>query len=393
VITETALIAAPSRADNRIFGRPLLERLILLCERAGISRFIVEAPADRRADIESSLGSFRNNPKITLVDRLDAQTAERERLDPAVACIALSGNLVLFRSQLEQVLADAAEKPGTVVRLTTSDSDHGGEIAAGPCAELLRRGGINSGQFRRPIGELPFALNGRPEDREEAEVRLARSLRNETAAKDAPMARWVDRKLSWRLSLRLARTAITPNQVTIANTIVGLACGWMFAMPGYGTRLAAAILFLISITIDGVDGELARLKMTETNFGGKLDVVTDNIVHVAVFIGIYVGCYRASGSNAYLWLTLLVLGGFGLCSYATFRAFSLRGEVAEKWLEAVDRWSGRDFAYLLVVLALIDRIEWFAWGTAFGTYVFAFGLMWLVARRAPENPGHQARPA
>ena len=370
-----------------------MERLIILCERAGISRFIVEAPADRRAEIESSLGSFRNNPKITLVNRLDAQTAEQERLDPEVACVALSGNLVLFRSQLEQVLADAADQPGAVVRLTTSDADHGGEIAAGPCAELLRRGGINSEQFRRPIGELPFALNGRPEDREEAEVRLARSLRIETAAKDAPMARWVDRKLSWRLSLRLARTAITPNQVTIANTIVGLACGWMFAVPGYWTRLAAAILFLISITIDGVDGELARLQMSETNFGGKLDVVTDNIVHVAVFIGIYVGCYRASGSIAYLWLTLLVLGGFAMCSYATFRAFSLRGEVAEKWLEALDRWSGRDFAYLLVVLALINRIEWFAWGTAFGTYVFAFGLMWLVARKVPENPGPEARRA
>lgn len=392
--TETALIAAPSRADNRIFGRPLLERLIISCERAGITRFIVEAPSARRAEIEASLGRFKNNPSITLVDRLDADAAEREQIDPTVACIALSGNLVFFKSQLEQVLAEAADKPGTVVRLTTSDSDHGGEIAAGPCAELLRRGGIvNAAQFRKPIGDLPFALNGRPEDREEAEVRLARSLRIETAAKDAPMARWVDRKLSWRLSLRLARTAITPNQVTIANTILGLACGWMFAIPGYWSRLAAAILFLVSITIDGVDGELARLKMSETNFGGKLDVVTDNIVHVAVFIGIYVGCYRASGSIAYLWLTILVLGGFGACSYATYRAFSLRGDVAEKWLEAVDRWSGRDFAYLLVVLALINRIEWFAWGTAFGTYVFAVGLIWLVARKAPENPGSAARPA
>ncbi|MGC1678742.1 MAG: CDP-alcohol phosphatidyltransferase family protein [Candidatus Binataceae bacterium] len=393
MITETALIAAPSRADNRIFGRPLLERLIISCERAGISRFIIEAPPARRAEIEASLGCYRNHPTVTLVDRLDAEAAKREQIDPTVACIALSGNLVFFKSQLEQVLSEAANQPGSIVRLTTSDSDHGGEIAAGPCAELLRRGGMSAEHFRRPRGDLPFALNGRPEDREEAEVRLARSLRIETAKKDAPMARWVDRKLSWRLSLRLARTAITPNQVTIANTILGLTCGWMFAVPGYWTRVAAAILFLISITIDGVDGELARLKMCETKFGGKLDVVTDNIVHVAVFVGIYVGCYRASGSIAYLWLTLLVLGGFGLCSYATYRAFALRGEVAEKWLEAVDRWSGRDFAYLLVVLALINRIEWFAWGTAFGTYLFAFGLIWLVARKAPENPGPDARLA
>lgn len=328
-----------------------------------------------------------------LVDSL-ASVAQME-VDPTVACVALSGNLVFFKSQLEQVLAEAAEKPGSIVRLTTSDSDHGGEIAAGPCAELLRRGGINGARpddhSRKPTGDLPFALNGRPEDREEAELRLARSLRKETAAKDAPMARWVDRKLSWRLSLRLARTAVTANQITVTNTIAGLACGWLFAIPGYWPRLAAAILFLISITIDGVDGELARLKMSETRFGGKLDVVTDNIVHVAVFIGIYLGCYRASGSIAYLWLTMIVLIGFGLCSYATYRAFSLRGAVAEKWLETLDRWSGRDFAYLLVLLALINRLEWFAWGTAFGTYVFGFGLMWLTARKRPEPAEWGAR--
>jgi len=386
VATETAIIAAPSRADNQIFGRPLLERLIISCERAGIRRFVVEAPPERRAEIETSLGCYRHHPGVTLVDSL--ANAEQMKLDPAVACVALSGNLVFFKSQLEQVLAEAAEKPGSIVGLMTSDSDHGGEIAAGPCAELLRRGGINGARpgehFRNPAGDLPFALNGRPEDREEAELRLARSLRKETAAKDAPMARWIDRKLSWRLSMRLARTAITANQITVANTIVGLVCGWLFAIPGYWPRLAAAILFLISITIDGVDGELARLKMSETSFGGKLDVVTDNIVHVAVFVGLYVGCYRASGSIAYLWLTIIVLIGFGLCSYATFRAFSLRGAVAEKWLEAVDRWSGRDFAYLLVLLALINRLEWFAWGTAFGTYAFAFGLIWLTARKRPE---------
>ncbi len=308
---------------------------------------------------------------------------------------------MFFKSQLEQVLTESADKPGSIVRLTTTDADHGGEIAAGPCGELLRRGGINVNggslgatlgeHFRTPIGELPFALNGRPEDREEAELRLARSLRKETAAKDAPMARWVDRKLSWRISMRLARTAITPNQVTIFNTLLGLTCGWLFSTPGYWTRLLAAILFLVSITIDGVDGELARLKMSETKFGGKLDITTDNIVHVAVFIGIFVGCYRASGSIAYLWLMIMVLIGFGLCSYATYRSFSLRGAIAEKWLEGLDRWSGRDFAYLLVILALINRLEWFAWGTAFGTYVFAFGLIWLTARKLPGQMSQDAR--
>ena len=184
-------------------------------------------------------------------------------------------------------------------------------------AQILRNGGIpNPNTVTTPAPSLlPFALNGRPEDREEAELRLARSIREDSAHKDAPMARWVDRRVSWRISYWLAaHTRVTPNMVTVANTIFGLSCAWMFSIPNYWVRLFAAIFFLISITLDGVDGELARLKMVESDFGGTLDVVTDNIVHAAVFVGLLVGCYRVEHSHAYLYLIPILLGGFTMCA-------------------------------------------------------------------------------
>ena len=212
-------------------------------------------------------------------------------------------------------------------------------------------------------------------------MRLAKSIREESAHKDAPMARWVDRRISWRISYWLAsHTRATPNMITVANTMFGLTTAWMFSVPNYWMRLFAAIFFLISITIDGVDGELARLKMVESDFGGALDVITDNVVHAAVFIGLLVGCYRVEHSRAYLYLIPILLGGFAMCAYATWRAFKIKGARAAEWLDKVDRWSGRDFAYLLVVLALINRLEYFAWGTAFGTYLFALGLIWIAGR-------------
>ena len=357
------------------------------CERAGIKRFVVAAPRDRYADVARAMGRFKNSDTVAMVESfseiLNDHGAQNLGIDPASACVSFSGNLVFAKSHLARIFNAHESDPQTVHRAVSRDRDQGGEIATGPLSEIIRRGGIgiSNSVASSAASLLPFALNGRPEDREEAELRLAKSVREDSAHKDAPMARWIDRRISWRISYWLAaHTNVTPNTVTVANTIFGLACAWMFAVPNYWTRLFAAIFFLISITIDGVDGELARLKMVESDFGGALDVATDNVVHVAVFVGLLVGCYRVEHSRAYLYLIPIMLGGFTMCAYATWRAFKIKGEQAAAWLDKVDRWSGRDFAYLLVVLALINRLEYFAWSTAFGSYVFAVALLWITGR-------------
>jgi phosphatidylglycerophosphate synthase len=388
-VIETALIAAPDRADNAVFGRPLLERLMIICQRAGIKRFVVAASREQYPAVARAMGRYKDSDTVSMVESLNeilnVRNARELGVDPTAPCVSFSGNLVFAKSQLARILDAHAADPHGVHRAVSTDRDQGGEIAIGPISAILQGGGLPAANtLAAPAASLlPFALNGRPEDREEAELRLAKSIREESAHKDAPMARWVDRRVSWRISYWLAaHTSVTPNMVTIANTIFGLATATMFAVPNYWVRLFAAIFFLISITIDGVDGELARLKMVESDFGGMLDVITDNVVHAAVFVGLLVGCYRVEHSRAYLYLLPLLLGGFAMCAIATWRAFRMKGEQAAQWLDKVDRWSGRDFAYLLVVLALINRLEYFAWGTAFGTYVFAFALIWITGRTA-----------
>jgi phosphatidylglycerophosphate synthase len=351
------------------------------CERAGVKRFVIAAPPTQHSELAQAMGRFKDRDSVAVVESFATAS-----IDPSAACVAFSGNLVFAKSHLTRILDAHALNPERVHRAQSTDRDRGGEIATGPIGQILDGGGMSTTLVANASSLLPFALNGCPEDREEAELRLAQSVREESAHKDAPMARWVDRRISWRISYWLAaHTSITPNMVTVANTVFGLGCALMFAVPNYWARLFAAIFFLTSITIDGVDGELARLKMNESSFGGALDIVTDNIVHVGIFVGLLAGCYRASQSSAYLYLIPILLGGFATCAYATWRAFKFKGEQAAVWLDKVDRWSGRDFAYLLVVLALINRLEWFAWGAAFGSYVFAAVLIWITGRASGSS--------
>jgi phosphatidylglycerophosphate synthase len=177
--------------------------------------------------------------------------------------------------------------------------------------------------------------------------------------------------------------------VTLFNVAIGLAGAYLFSRGGYGAHVAGSLIFLLCVILDGVDGEVARLKLKETVFGRYLDIITDNIVHVALFIGIALGVARKTGNEQYLYVLGILLGGFALCAIAVGRA--VRPGSDEIRSKALDKLTGllanRDFAYLLIIFALLNGLEWFLMSAAAGTYFFAASVFFLdLHRRKPPSP-------
>jgi phosphatidylglycerophosphate synthase len=86
-----------------------------------------------------------------------------------------------------------------------------------------------------------------------------------------PVARWLVRVL--------LPTSVTPIQVTLAFTVVGLLAAWLFAIDRW--LVLAGLLLLLKSALDGADGSLARARGTPSRVGRFLDSMCDFIVNLA----------------------------------------------------------------------------------------------------------------
>lgn len=77
------------------------------------------------------------------------------------------------------------------------------------------------------------------------------------------------------------------------------ASGVLFALGGYWHTLTGAILSLAASILDGYDGEVARSKLMESDFGCWLETVCDYLYYLLLFVALTLGLEKTSGSKAY----------------------------------------------------------------------------------------------
>jgi phosphatidylglycerophosphate synthase len=241
---------------------------------------------------------------------------------------------------------------------------------------------LDKAQPVQGVDGLPYALDGGEEQAKIAEAKLMEAQAFQTKEEDGFLARHLNRRVSRFISRGLVLTPVTPNQITLVGASIGMAGAFLLSWAGYWPKLIGSLLFLLCIIVDGVDGEIARLKLQATSFGHYLDIITDNIVHIAIFAGITLGLYRDSPNPEYFGILCFLIGGFGLCGVAVYQCILKRSpdelRQSPQTIRIMALLSNRDFAYIVVALALVQRLHWFLLGAALGTYLFA-ATLWVMS--------------
>lgn len=207
---------------------------------------------------------------------------------------------------------------------------------------------------------------------------------------DGLVDRYFNRKISAHLTRWFLKTSITPNQITLLSFFVGLIAVYCFWKGEYLYGVIGAIVFQFSAVLDCCDGEVARIKRMQSHLGQWLDLVCDNIVHVFLFLAMAWSIYSIKGQVSYLVLgglasvgSLLSLGFVILSERNHSRTLSKISHLEHHFFKRVtDRLTNRDFSVILLIFALLGRLDWFLWLSAFGSNIFWMVLLWLYQKEA-----------
>ena len=182
---------------------------------------------------------------------------------------------------------------------------------------------------------------------------------------DGPISRRINRRLSRWVTRRLMNSPIRPNHMTAFTLLVALAAAAVTAMaaPGQAWLLVVGgLLYQMASMLEGVDGELARLRMQDTRFGAWFDMVADDVANLSYQIALGYALFRLSGEVVWMHLSLATAILGGVVAGALYRRLWAQGGAHP--LEA--RWSFQQentrgvFGRFCDRLAYVARREFYA---------------------------------
>jgi phosphatidylglycerophosphate synthase len=112
------------------------------------------------------------------------------------------------------------------------------------------------------------------------------------------------RHFSYRLTPILLKWPITPNQITLISLFLGLAGAACFLSGIWSVGVMGGLLLVACYIFDNCDGEVARIKGLSSEFGARLDDLSDWLVDLSFFVALGYGTTQVTGQQFWLWLGL-----------------------------------------------------------------------------------------
>ena len=200
--------------------------------------------------------------------------------------------------------------------------------------------------------------------------------------------RWVvstylNRPFSNLITYLLIDRNVTPNQISAFTSIFSLLIFFAYAL---GNFVAGGILTQIVSIIDGVDGEIARVKNLCSSIGEVLDSIFDRLAEILICIGVGFGASMFKGAE-WAWLfSAIGITGFLIDTYI---AELVKSRTSRSLHEAVERLeeklrfspSDRGLKLLIIcILSILGLPEWgvFLAGLISILYAFTKFSLWLI---------------
>jgi len=204
---------------------------------------------------------------------------------------------------------------------------------------------------------------------------------------DGYISKYINRKMSEPMARLLAKTQVTPNQMTWAAFGIALLSFVIFIL---GYNLIAGLLVQLSSIVDGIDGSLARLKGMTSEFGGFLDSVLDRYADILIVLGLTLWSLSHETYSG-IWLAgLLAITGIICISYTRARISPNHRHLFDKGFKSL---ASRDIRLFLIMLgAVIGQAYFCLIVIAVLTNVVVFYRLIYMYRYLGQE-GNQSKPA
>ena len=138
---------------------------------------------------------------------------------------------------------------------------------------------------------------------------------------DGPISLVIYRPLAKKIKELIVGYNITPNQITITSFVLACLASLCFFLETYNWLVIGGLLTFVSEISDHLDGEIARAKNMQSEYGGWLDSVLDRYADAFLLTGVTFHVYfnEAIYTSLYLLIGITAIIGSFMVSYTAIK--------------------------------------------------------------------------